>query len=118
MTNTSLYAYVADGHNGLRVLQLTSDETPGFLGFSPLPMPRLIAEHPTHGRAISLSKGIDRDRAVDESGHQLSVFGRRGARPFNLLEQRRLYLSDPLNPASKVWKVIDGPAEGIVDLAK
>ena len=34
-------------------------------------------------RAYIISKGIDRDRAVDEDGNQLAVFGRRGARPFN-----------------------------------
>ncbi|MEO7861929.1 MAG: hypothetical protein ABIU05_16135, partial [Nitrospirales bacterium] len=39
-----------------------------------------------------LSKGLDRDRAVDESGHQVSVFGRLGSRPFNLVEQHRMYL--------------------------
>jgi hypothetical protein len=27
MTNASLFAYVADGKNGLRILQLTSPET-------------------------------------------------------------------------------------------
>jgi hypothetical protein len=92
MTNTSLFAYVADGRNGLKVLQLTSpDDTPTFAGFSPRPVPRLIAWCPTRGPAIALSEGIDRDRAVDESGNQLSVFGRRGARPLTLPEQRRLY---------------------------
>ena len=41
-TNVSLFAYVADGKNGLRVLQLTSPETtPGYLGFSPRPAPQL-----------------------------------------------------------------------------
>jgi hypothetical protein len=92
MTNTSLYAYLADGRNGLKVVQLTSpDDTPAFAGFSPRPAPRLIAWYPTAGPAIALSEGIDRDRAVDESGNQLSVFGRRGSRPFTLQEQRRLY---------------------------
>ena len=32
--------------------------------------------------------------AVDESGNQLAVFGRRGARPFNRAEASRLYLHD------------------------
>jgi hypothetical protein len=92
MTNTSLFAYIADGQNGLKVLQLTSpDDTPTYSGFSPRPDPRLIAVYPTHGRAIGLSEGVDRDRAVDESGNQLAVFGRRGARPFTLQEQRRFY---------------------------
>ena len=95
MTNASLFAYVADGKNGLRVLQLTSpDRTPGLWGFSPTPEPELIATYKTRGEALALSKGLDRDRAVDESGNQLAVFGRRGARPFNLEEMRRLYLRD------------------------
>jgi hypothetical protein len=34
MTNASLFAYVADGKNGLRILQLTSPETmPTYAGF-------------------------------------------------------------------------------------
>jgi hypothetical protein len=41
-----------------------------------------------------VSAGIDRDRAVDESGNQIAVFGRRGARPLNAEEQRRLYVRD------------------------
>jgi hypothetical protein len=92
-TNVSLFAYVADGKNGVRVLQLTSPETtPGYLGFSPRPSPRLIATRKTRGPALAIAKGLDRDRAVDESGHQISVFNRVGARPFTLEEMKRLYL--------------------------
>ena len=95
MTNASLFAYVADGKNGLRILQLTSPETmPTYGGFSPAPEPRLIATFKTKGPAVAVSKGLDRDRAVDESGNQLAVFGRRGARPFTLEEMQRLYLFD------------------------
>jgi hypothetical protein len=95
MTNASLFAYVADGKNGLRILQLTSPETmPTYGGFSPAPEPRLIATFRTKGPALAVSKGLDRDRAADESGNQLAVFGRRGARPFNLEETQRLYLLD------------------------
>jgi hypothetical protein len=93
MTNASAYAYVADGKNGLRVIQLTSPKTmSNNFGFSPRPEPRLVATFKTKGEALAISKGLDRDRAVDESGNQTSVFGRRGARPFNLEEQRRLYM--------------------------
>jgi len=93
MTNASLFAYVADGKNGLRVLQLTSPaRTQGLWGFSPPVEAELIATFKTKGEAIALSKGLDRDRAVDESGNQLAVFGRRGARPFNRAEMERLYL--------------------------
>ncbi len=95
MTNASLFAYVADGRNGLRILQLTSPETmPTYGGFSPAPEPRLIATFRTKGPALAVSKGLDRDRAVDETGNQLAVFGRRGARPFTLEEMQRLYLLD------------------------
>ena len=91
MTNASLFAYVADGRNGLRILQLTSPETmPEYAGFSPRPRPVLIATYKTKGEALAISKGLDRDRAVDESGNQLAVFGRRGARPFNFEEMMRL----------------------------
>jgi hypothetical protein len=105
MTNASLFAYVADGRNGLRILQLTTPgATPGHFGFSPKPAPRLIATYPTRGPALALSKGLDRDRAVDESGHQIAVFGRRGARPFNREEMERLYLRD-----GRLYTVTDSP---------
>jgi hypothetical protein len=91
MTNASLFAYVADGKNGLRILQLTSPETmPTYAGFSPRPQPQLIATFKTKGEALGVSKGLDRDRAVDESGNQVAVFGRRGARPFTLEETQRM----------------------------
>jgi hypothetical protein len=92
-TNASLFAYVADGAGGLKVLQLTSpDSQKKFYGFSPEPKPELIASYRTHKPALSLSKGLDRDRAVDETGDQIAVFGRRGARPLDSDETHRLYL--------------------------
>ncbi len=92
MTANSLFAYVADGKNGLQVVQLMSPEENGNIyGFSPKPTPKWIARFPM-GEALALSKGIDRDRAADESGNQISVFNRRGARPFNLEEMQRMYL--------------------------
>jgi hypothetical protein len=95
MTNASLFGYVADGQNGLRILQLTSPETmPEYAGFSPRPKPVLIATFKTKGEALAISKPLDRDRAVDESGNQVSVFGRRGARPFNFDEIMRMLLTD------------------------
>jgi hypothetical protein len=91
MTNASLFAYVADGKNGMRILQLTSPETmPEYAGFSPRPRPVLIATFKTKGEALAISKPLDRDRAVDESGNQISVFGRRGARPFTYDEIQRM----------------------------
>ncbi len=95
MVDASAFAFVADGGNGLRVLQLLSPEdSPNAYGFSPRPTPKLIATYRTDGPALAISKGIDRDRAVDESGNQLAVFGRRGARPLNHEEAERLYLRD------------------------
>ena len=94
-TNASLFAYVADGAGGLKVLQLTSpDSQPKFYGFSPEPKPELIANYPTGRPALALSKGLERDRAVDETGGQVAVLGRRGSRPLNYVEMRTLYLDD------------------------
>jgi len=103
-TNATAYAYVADGVNGLKVVHLTApDRQPNFYGFTPDPKPILIATHRTPSPALSLSKGLDRDRGVDETGHQMAVFGRIGSRPFTLAEQRKLYLDDKLQP----WFVTD-----------
>jgi hypothetical protein len=88
--NASMFALVADGKNGLRVLQMISPDTvPGHMGFSPRPNPKLIATYKTHGPAVAISRGLDRDRVVDETGNQTVVFGRRGARPFNLVEMQK-----------------------------
>ncbi|MCW3837386.1 multiheme c-type cytochrome [Sphingomonas canadensis] len=105
-TNASLFAYVADGRNGLKVLQLTSPASqPNFYGFSPAPVPELIAWARTPSPALSLSKGLDRDRAVDETGGQIAIFGRLGSRPFTRPEMERLFL----RPDGQVWKVTDQP---------
>lgn len=105
MTAASAFAYLADGKNGLRVVQLFSpDDTPNYLGFSPRPTPKLIATYRTRGPALGISKGIDRDRAVDESGNQLAVFNRRGARPFKKQEMERMYLRD-----GRLYAVTDAP---------
>ncbi|MEY4774202.1 MAG: hypothetical protein RIT40_1237 [Planctomycetota bacterium] len=95
MTNDSLYAYLADGVNGLRVASMVTPEDGGrsAYGFSPQPKPQLLATRKTASPALALSRGLDRDRAVDESGHQVAVFGRLGGRPLNLTEMRRLYLN-------------------------
>ena len=93
MVDASQFALVADGVNGLRVVQLFSPaDNDNFAGYSPEPTPSLIATYKTKEPALAVSEGIDRDRAVDESGDQLAVFGRRGARPLNFQEQRSLYM--------------------------
>jgi hypothetical protein len=58
----------------------------------------------TRGPALAVSKGIDRDRAVDESGNQIAVFNRVGSRPFTLTEMQRLYLRD-----GRTYTVSDEP---------
>jgi len=110
-TNASLFAYVADGAGGLKVLQLTSpDLQPKFYGFSPEPNPALIASYPTDEPARSLSRGLERDRGVDETGGQVAVFGRKGSRPLNVEEMRQLYVDDDGNP----WVVKeDDPQEEV-----
>jgi len=105
-TNASLFAYVADGRNGLKVLQLTSPASqPNLYGFSPEPRPELIAWAQTPSPATALSKGLDRDRAVDETGGQIAVFGRLGSRPFTRPEMETLFL----NRRHLVYKVSDQP---------
>jgi hypothetical protein len=90
--NASQFALVADGKNGLRVIQLISPDTvPGAQGFSPRPNPKLIATYRTKGEAICVSRGLERDRVVDETGGQTVVFGRRGSRPFHLDEMEPFY---------------------------
>jgi hypothetical protein len=110
ITYVSEFAYVADGHNGMRVIQLTSPETPGNDGFSPRPNPQLIATFkiPLGGEALAISKGVDRDRAVDESGNQLAVFGRVGAHPLTLEDQRKMFFNQ-----GQVWQVSDDPQDPI-----
>ncbi len=105
ITNVSQFAYVADGKNGLRVIQLTSPEVPGNDGFSPRPMPFLVASYklPKNGHALAISRGMDRDRAVDESGNQIAVFGRVGARPLSREEAMRMYR----RPDGSVWRTSD-----------
>ncbi|MBW8884874.1 MAG: hypothetical protein JF612_08900, partial [Planctomycetia bacterium] len=115
ITYTSQFAYLADGCNGLRVVQLTSPETPGNQGFSPRPAPVLIATRrmPRGGPALSITEALDRDRAVDESGNQIAVFGRVGARPLSREDQQRMYLRPIASPDGKTilapWTVSDNP---------
>ncbi len=100
-TNASLFAYVADGAGGLKVVQLMSPASqPNFYGFSPEPKPELIADYPTASPALALSRGLERDRAVDETGNQIAVFGRIGSRPFTEQEMKMLYMGHDGRPFS------------------
>jgi hypothetical protein len=111
-TNASLFAYVADGRDGLKVLQLTAPDTvPGFYGFSPDPEPELIARFDTRGPALALPRPLERDRAVDETGHQIAVFGRLGSGPLSIEDMRRLYM----NEDGSLWFVRDDPDGGPAD---
>ncbi len=93
--NASEFALVADGSYGLQIIQMISPENvPEHMGFSPKPNPKWIARFPTKTPAVAVSRGLDRDRVVDESGNQTVVFGRRGSRPFNLDEMKKFYERD------------------------
>jgi len=105
MTAASAFAYLADGSGGMRVVQLFApSDNPNYLGFSPKPTPKLIATYRTRGPALAISKGVDRDRAVDESGNQVAVFNRRGSRPLNKQEAERLFLRN-----GQIYTVTDTP---------
>ncbi|MBL6763321.1 MAG: hypothetical protein ISQ14_00080 [Verrucomicrobiae bacterium] len=111
--NASMYALVADGRNGLRVLQMISPaNVPNYMGFQPAPKPTLIATYPTHEPAVAVSRGLDRDRVVDETGNQTVVFGRRGSRPFNQSEVAK-FLRHESTPGSGTH---DGPLFFVEDL--
>lgn len=101
-TNASLFGYLADGKNGLVVVQLTAPDTvPGYYGFSPVVKPTTIARRKTHSPARAITKPLDRDRAVDETGNQVSIFGRIGSHPFKLADMERLYKTKD----GRVWSV-------------
>jgi hypothetical protein len=61
----------------------------------------IIAKKRTVGPALAISKPLDRDRAVDETGNQVSVMGRIGSRPFTLEEMRKMFLTNE----GRVWTV-------------
>ncbi|MBV9126549.1 MAG: hypothetical protein JO117_00525, partial [Verrucomicrobia bacterium] len=104
--SASMFGLLADGKNGLRVIQLISPENvPEHMGFSPKPNPILISSYPIHGgEALAVSRGLDRDRIVDETGQQTVVFGRRGSRPFHL---------DEMLPFLKHGTTVRDPKDGV-----
>ncbi|MBX9584355.1 MAG: hypothetical protein K2X87_28990, partial [Gemmataceae bacterium] len=61
-------------------------------------------------KILSVARGLDRDRAVDEAGNQIGVFGRVGARPLNGAEQRKMYLRD-----GRPWAVSDDPLDALYE---
>ena len=105
---SSLFAYVADGREGLKVVQLTApDRVPGFYGFSPDPKPELVAQYPTDAPAVAVTRPLERDRAVDETGGQIAVFGR--LRPALYQDDMRSLVFDE---NGKPWTVTDTPGTG------
>jgi hypothetical protein len=62
---------------------------------------------------MSITEALDRDRAVDESGNQIAVFGRVGARPLAREDQQRMYLRPAPGPGGREirlpWWVSDNP---------
>ena len=46
---------------------------------------------------------------MDESGNQIGVFGRVGARPLSQEDARRMYLT----PAGRPWYVSDDPRDAV-----
>jgi hypothetical protein len=107
-TNASLFGYVATDE-GLVVLQLTGPESHpagAFYGFSPTPVPVQVGWWPTRAPALSIARGLERDRAVDETGGQVAVLGRIGSRPFTRPEMETLYVRE-----DAVWTVNDAVDE-------
>jgi len=96
---------------------ISPDNVPGHMGFSPKPEPKLIATYPTEGSAVTVSRGLDRDRVVDESGNQTVVFGRRGSRPFNLREMAAFY-KKPTGEYYRVADVSHGDNGTLIDTSK
>ena len=93
MTNASLFAYVADGKNGLRVLQLTSpEETPTYLGFSPRPTAAADRDVP-HSRA----------GAGHLQGHRPRSGRRRERQPDRRLQPARLHGRSPWRRCSACY---------------
>ncbi len=87
------------------MIQFDQSEVDGNDGFSPRPAPCLVATYklPKEGHALAISRGMDRDRAVDESGNQTAVFGRVGARPLSAAEAAKMYR----HPDGAPWYVSD-----------
>jgi hypothetical protein len=94
-TNASLFAYVADGRNGMKVLQLTSPESqPNFYGFSPAPKPELIAWAKTPRPGAGPVQGPrPRPRGRRDRRPDRRLRPPRRSRPFTRAEMERLFLN-------------------------
>jgi hypothetical protein len=101
--NASTFAFVADGHNGLRIVRLIEPpEVEGHLGFSPQPKPKLIGSYKTRGAAVAIADGMKRDRATDEDGNQIGVGGRLGSHPLNKEDIDKL-----LRRNGRIFRIVD-----------
>lgn len=112
-TNASLFAYVADGRNGLKVIQLTSPESqPNFYGFSPAPKPELIAWAQTPSPAVALSRGSIVIAVSMKPGTDV-IFPDALDRPFT----RRQKWAAFTGPKALPFKVLDLGHAGIANAA-
>lgn len=101
--NASTFAFVADGHNGLRIVRLIEPpEVEGHLGFSPQPKPKLIGSYKTRGPAVAIADGMMRDRATDEDGNQIGVGGRLGSHPLHKEDIDKL-----LRRNGRIFRIVD-----------
>ena len=106
ITYVSEFAYLADGSQWpARGAAHLSGYT-GQLRVQPAADARAhcVVQVPFGAHAKAVSEGVDRDRAVDESGNQIGVFGRVGARPLDADEQHKMYIHE-----GRLWKVSDDP---------
>jgi hypothetical protein len=89
----------------MKIVKLIDTDTPGYMGFAPTPQPELVATYQGAGETVAVSRGMIRDRYVDESGDQIAVTNRMGSRPFNSEELRRILFM----PDGQVLKVTNEP---------
>jgi len=98
-TNASLFAYVADGTGGLKVLQLTFLRASPSFTVSPLPKPELIAYYPTQSPARLVVEGSRPRPCQSTSRGTRSPSSDDAGRPRSLQDSQRLYL----NPDGTPW---------------
>ena len=67
-----------------------------------------MARYQTDAPAVAVTRPLERDRAVDETGGQIAVFGRLGAGPLYQDDMRSLVFDENGKP----WTVTDTPGTG------
>lgn len=90
-TYASYFAYVADGVNGMRVVRLIeADQTPNHLGWSPEPVPMLIATYHANAPVTCVWEGMRRDHVDDQAGHEIAHGARLGSHVLDANDMRKL----------------------------